>query len=208
MTARAIFIVSIRPYGSIQVYGLSMARQYAATSPEALTEALFEVSADSGLDAATVRVVAARAGVSIGAVQHHFATKDQMYVAAFAALVARVRARIGRVDLSAPLPGRLRAVLAELLPLDEERTREARVMAGFAVRAATSPSLATIQAAQLAEIRAELAAALGDHDHAEQRAAVLLAAVDGLALHAVSSGGALKRAQLTAALDELVRRFV
>lgn len=183
-------------------------RQYAATSPEGLTEALFDVAAESGLDAATVRVVAARAGVSIGAVQHHFATKDQLYAAAFAALVARVRTRLGRVDLTAPLAERLRAVLAELLPLDKERTREARVMAAFAVRAATSPSLATIQATQLAEIRAELAAALGPHDHAEQRAAVLLAAVDGLALQAISSGGKLKPAQLTAALDELVRRFV
>ncbi|WP_161962376.1 TetR/AcrR family transcriptional regulator [Nocardioides speluncae] len=185
-----------------------MVRQYAATSPEALTEALFDVAAESGLDAATVRVVAARAGVSIGAVQHHFATKDQMYAAAFAALVARVRARIGRVDLTAPLPERLLTVLAELLPLDKARTREARVMAAFAARAATSPSLAAIQAAQLAEIRAELTEALGDLDHAEQRAAVLFAAVDGLALHAVSSGGGLKRHQLTAALEELVRRFV
>lgn len=183
-------------------------RQYAATSPEALTEAVFDVAAESGLDAATVRVVAARAGVSIGAVQHHFATKDQLYAAAFAALVARVRTRLGRVDLTVPLAERVRTVLAELLPLDEERTREARVMACFAVRAASSPPLAEIQASLLAETRAELAEALSALDNAEQRAVVLLAAVDGLALQAISSGGRLRRAELTDALDELVRRFV
>lgn len=183
-------------------------RPYASTSREALTEALFEVAAESGLETATVRVIAARAGVSIGALQHHFATKDELYAAAFATLVARVRSRIEAVDLSAPLPDRLRAALGELLPLDDVRTREARVMAAFAARAATSAPLAEIQAKLLAEIRAELVQALGEIDPSGLRAVILLAAVDGLALQAISSGGLLKRAQLTAALDELVRRFV
>ena len=44
-----------------------------------------------GFEGVSVRKVAARAGVSIGAVQHHFPTKDAMLAAAMERASAAVR---------------------------------------------------------------------------------------------------------------------
>lgn len=185
-------------------------RRYSSTSREQLAEALFEIAATRGLDAASVREVAAGAGVSIGAVQHHFATKDDMYAFAFAHVVDRVRARIDCVEPADPMSQQLTAVLSQLLPLDAERDREARVMTAFAVRAANSEMLGAIQRDTLGTIRAELAAVLDATGIANPttRAMLLLAAVDGLTLDALSSAGLYDTAQLTDALNEQVRLVI
>jgi AcrR family transcriptional regulator len=49
---------------------------------QTLTDAVVAIIAESGFEALSVRTVAARAGMSIGAVQHHFPTKSQMLAAA------------------------------------------------------------------------------------------------------------------------------
>jgi hypothetical protein len=81
----------------------------------------------------------------------------------------------------------------------------------FAARAATSPALAEIQQAVLAEIndaltRALMLAAAGNATAERCRlvAQVAVAAADGLALHAVSSNGWISARQLTAALELLL----
>jgi AcrR family transcriptional regulator len=183
-----------------------MVRQYASTSPERLAEAVFDVAASRGLDAASVREVAAAAGVSIGAVQHHFATKEQMLAFAFTGLVQRVRDRVAALDTAAPLAERLAGFLRQLLPLDAERDREARVMTAFAVRASTSAALGAIQRDTLAEIRTELSAALraASVPRPQTRATLLIAVVDGLALDMQSSAGLYSPADVTAALDEQI----
>ena len=48
-----------------------------------LTEVLLAVVSEVGLEGASIRAVAARAGVSIGTVQHYFATKDEMLLYAY-----------------------------------------------------------------------------------------------------------------------------
>ncbi|MBD0322936.1 MAG: TetR family transcriptional regulator [Aldersonia sp.] len=191
------------PYACIL---FKVTRQYASTSPELLAEALFDIAAARGLEAASVREVAAAAGVSIGAVQHHFATKDEMFGFAFAQLVSRVRARVTRIDPSAPLPDRLAAALRQLLPLDRQREREARVMTAFAVRASTSPALAAIQREILAGIRRELAGLLHSArvPRPELRAILLLAAVDGLTLDMLSSASLYSPDEVADALDEQI----
>lgn len=185
-------------------------RKYSSTSREQLTEALFDIAAARGLDAASVREVATGAGVSIGAVQHHFATKDDMFAFAFAHVVDRARARIDAVDWSNPLEQRLVDALTQLLPLDAERDREARVMTAFAVRAANSAALSEVQRHTLEAIRADLGRALADANvpNAETRATLLLAAVDGLTLDALSSADLYDAAHLTAALTEQVRLVI
>lgn len=182
-------------------------RRYASTSPEELADTVFGIAASKGLEAATIREVATAAGVSIGAVQHHFPTKDDLYAFAFDRLVRRVRERIARIDPHAPLPERLIAVLSQLLPLDEEREREGRVMLSFAARAATSPTLAEIQRATLAQIRRELAAQLTANGIPAPAvsAALLLAVVDGLTLDTLSSMGLDQPADLVAVLSAQVR---
>lgn len=164
-------------------------RRYSSTSPDQLAAALFDVAADAGLENASVREVAKRAGVSIGAVQHHFSTKDDMFAFALGKFVDKVLTRLATVEQDDDPARALFGALSQLLPLDEQRAREAHVITAFAVRAATSPALAEIRRKTLFTVRTGISAVLigiGTPE-AETRAALLLATVDGLALDAVGS---------------------
>ncbi|MGW4244544.1 TetR/AcrR family transcriptional regulator [Nocardia sp. NPDC004722] len=180
---------------------------YRSTTPELLAEAVFEIAATRGLDAASVREVATAANVSIGAVQHHFRTKDELYTFAFEQLVTRVRTRITRVDPHRPLPDRLNEALSHLLPLDAEREKEGRVMLAFTARAATNETLAHLQSQTLAELRAGLAIPLAEFGipDPELRAALLLSAVDGLTMDALSTRKLYNRSDLAELLSTQVQ---
>jgi AcrR family transcriptional regulator len=111
----------------------------------ALADAVFRVIATRGLDAAGVRDVAQAAGVSVGAVQHYFATKDEMLL--FALSHSRDRA-LGRLDaMLADLPAptrrdRMRAALRVMLPVDEPGRQEACVNIAFFASATVHPAYA------------------------------------------------------------------
>lgn len=163
-------------------------RRYSSTSPELLAAALFDVAATTGLDNTSVREVAKKAGVSIGAVQHHFATKDDMFAYALTTIVDRIHRRIAAVE-EATIDKQLLTMLEHLLPVDEERAREAHVLSAFSVRAVTTPSLATIRRQSRFAIRTFLSAVLieGGVPEAETRSALLLSCAEGLTLAAISS---------------------
>ncbi|MFZ2175438.1 MAG: TetR/AcrR family transcriptional regulator [Rhodococcus sp. (in: high G+C Gram-positive bacteria)] len=182
-------------------------RRYSSTSPDLLAAALFDVAAGAGLESASVREVAKRAGVSIGAVQHHFSTKDEMFAFALHDLVDKVLKRLAAIDRHGDPADVLSRMLSQLLPLDEQRYREAHVMAAFAVRAATSPSLAEIRRTTQFTIRTMLSSVLigVGTPEAETRVALLLATVDGLALEAVGSPDLYPREYLEHALDTQIR---
>jgi AcrR family transcriptional regulator len=174
-----------------------------------LTSVVLRIVAERGLDAVSVREVATAGGVSIGAVQHYFPSKDDMLIAAFEEVVRRVRIRLTSVAHGASVRSNLSAVLRQLLPLDETRTEEARIYVAFAVRAMHSPALAVIHQAVLDEIREALTDALtsaGDHDRAAAGlvAQALVAATDGLALHAVSTTDWLTAARAKKVLELLI----
>jgi AcrR family transcriptional regulator len=185
-----------------------MTRESSSLSKEAaLTDALLRIVAERGLDQVSVREVAAAAKVSIGTVQHYFPTKDRMLAAAYAEVVARIRIRLQGVLLGPDMRQNLSAVLAELLPLDERRVAESRVHLAFAARAATTPELAQTQRALLAELHTAVTDAFATawrqrvpHTTCTLVAHAAIAATDGLALHAVSSGGWISRRRQTAAL--------
>ena len=182
-------------------------RPYVTTSPTRLAAALLEVAARNGLDAASVREVANEAGVSIGAVQHHFPTKDEMLAYSFRALSDRVLTRLTNVDPDIDPARTLFSALSQLLPLDEERSSEVHVMSAFTVRAITSPSLSAIRTATSFTIRTGIARVLiraGTPDP-ETRAALLLSAVNGLALDAAAGPDLYPREYLTHALHTQVR---
>jgi AcrR family transcriptional regulator len=178
---------------------------------DVLTDVLLDITARRGLDAVSVRQVATAAGVSIGTVQHHFPTKDAMLTAAFTEVVRRIRERVATVVPGPDVSRNLAAVLRELLPLDERRAAEVRIQVAFAARAATAPALAALQAGILADVTesiAEVIASAGHGEDARRRAHIALAAVDGLALHAVSSGNWLDTATLTDAVDHLIGTLI
>lgn len=181
----------------------------------ALTDALLSIVAERGLDQVSVREVASAAGVSIGTVQHYFPTKDAMLAGAFNEVVQRLRTRMSSVRFGPSVHHNFSAVLHELLPLDGKRAAEARIQLAFAARAATSPALARIQQAVLTEINDVLTEALvlaaagsATAERCRLAAQVAVAAVDGLALHAVSSNDWISASQLTAALELLLDALV
>lgn len=110
-----------------------------------IAEAVLTIAARDGLEAATVRDVAAEAGVSAGMVQHHFRTRDEMLQFACDFMLERTRGRIAAQVEALPAPRSPRmvlgAMLREMLPLDEERRTGIRVWMAFLARAVVEPEL-------------------------------------------------------------------
>src|SRR5882757_5398898 len=96
-----------------------------------IIEAVWALIARRGLDAVTMRDLAAEAGYANGALAGYFRNKDEILLAAFqhAFESTNVRARRSIGDATG-LPA-LRLLCLEIMPLDEVRLMEARVVIAF-----------------------------------------------------------------------------
>jgi AcrR family transcriptional regulator len=186
---------------------------------EELAEAVWRLASQEGLDAVTIRRVAAEAGWSTGALHHYFPDKEELLLFAFRMVADRVGRRVAAARETAGEPLELvRELLAIGLPLDPERRDETRVWFAYLGLALTRPALARAQGAAYAQWRRLVASALeaaqaeGALDaaiDARREAAGLVALVDGLAVQAMfePSGPSAKRQLelLDARLAELRR---
>jgi AcrR family transcriptional regulator len=163
----------------------------------AIAASVWRLTARGGIEAVTMRHVAADAGMSLGQVQHYFASKDALLSFALGLVGEQVTTRISTQDATPTDedldPRQLVSnVLVEMLPLDEERLIEAQVSVAFLARAAVVPHLA----AQLRKGHAELQEFIVDQVRRGQRqgtvavhldpareARTLLAVLDGLTVH-------------------------
>lgn len=154
-----------------------------------LLDAVSALLVEDGFEGISVRKVASRAGVSIGAVQHHFPTKDAMLAAAMAqageVFLQRLRDRVPRGSTAQEA---LRELADELVGGHPEQ-REISVLWTLRVaRAAVDPATAATHAAEWSEVAAAVTgfvqAARPDRDErwADEQAAGLLALADGLAV--------------------------
>jgi AcrR family transcriptional regulator len=111
-----------------------------------IADALMRVAAQHGLEAVSLRHVAAEAGVTSGMVQHYFRTKDELMTFALAVVrernEARVTEAIGRLGDTPSARTLLRTMLATLLPLDEPRRADGRVALAFLAYTAVRPDAA------------------------------------------------------------------
>jgi AcrR family transcriptional regulator len=190
----------------------------AATTPDDLTDAPMRVVAGHGLDAVSIRTVAREAGVSLGTVQYHFATKDDLLLAAYRRVIGQVAERAAAIRAGGPSPGAyIRAVLYELLPLDERRETELRVALAFTARSVHSPPLTDLytegyRALTDAIVHAlELAVSAGDAapgTDCRREAIRAVAVADGLAWHLLCAPSALAPDEARAALDEHLARLL
>ncbi|GAA4973961.1 TetR family transcriptional regulator [Kineococcus glutinatus] len=103
-----------------------------------IAAAVWRLAAAGGLEDATIRRVAAEAGVPARQLQYYFGTREDLLLGALDLLnqhgEAEARERIAALG-PAPEPRRLlRSVLLELLPLDEGRRRRHLVHAAYFVR--------------------------------------------------------------------------
>ncbi len=99
----------------------------------AIASALLRLAARDGLEAVSVRSVAAEAGISAGAVQKHFPAKEDMIFRALELTEERLAARYASLPDTASLGEHVR----QALPLDERRREEAIVITAFNARAAS-----------------------------------------------------------------------
>lgn len=120
-------------------------------------DAALRVLARGGMAAVSFRTVAAEAGMSLGAVQKAFSSKDVMLRAMF----ARLRAVAAAPALAEPGRPTLRRWLVELmltvLPIDEARRAAELQGVAFCERAAFDPALAEAVTASDRELRHMLA---------------------------------------------------
>ena len=175
--------------------------------------AVLRLIASHGLEAASLRNVAAEAQVSMGTVQHYFTTKQEMLDFAQRYNYERATVRIPKLIAQVPEPRTirsvLRAVLADLLGLDGESREGARLGAAMFAYAIIDPQAAATArmgydgltgflATQLhaAQGNSELPACLDPH----QAARHLCAVVTGLCGPALI--GACTPSQALAALDD------
>jgi AcrR family transcriptional regulator len=101
-----------------------------------------------GIEAASVRTVAAEAGVSAGAVQRCFATKEELLRFVLhqvnARFTARVQARMAQQPDPTDQAVGLRVIIDEMLPLDDERRLTCAATLALLAHSATQPAAAAI----------------------------------------------------------------
>ncbi|MBZ4321504.1 TetR/AcrR family transcriptional regulator [Streptomyces huiliensis] len=107
-----------------------------------IAEALWRIASSRGLEGASLRDVAAEAGISLGQLQHYFSGKDEMLVFALEHIStlaeARIRDRLLALSgaSTAPSPRTvLRECAAGMLPLDDESRTGLLVGIAYFVRA-------------------------------------------------------------------------
>lgn len=170
-----------------------------------LTDAAARLIARAGIGAATMREVAAEAGLTTGALTHYFADKRELLQCTLSASLQR------RIDRRRATGGdaraRLRASLVGALPLDEESRRHWMVTVAFCAEAAGDDALAQTQRDAYREFRAHIARLASecvpatDPDRLAER---LIGAVDGVALQALFDPESWTPARQLGALDEAI----
>jgi AcrR family transcriptional regulator len=184
---------------------------------EELAAAVWRLASREGLEAVTIRAVAAEAGWSTGALHHYFSDKEELLLFAFQTVADRVGRRVSVAQEAATEPlEHVRELLAIGLPLDAERRAETRVWFAFLGLALTRPVLARAQRAAYRHWRRLVASALEQaRDHgevdpgidAEREAAGLVALADGLAIQATFERRAVDAALMRELVDERLARL-
>ncbi|MFI6299085.1 TetR/AcrR family transcriptional regulator [Nonomuraea sp. NPDC050790] len=175
-----------------------------------IAAALLRVVERDGMEAVSVRTVAAEAGCSVGAIQRYFTSKDEMLRFALAEVVEASGERLRNVPLTTDgrrFPEALREVILSVLPLDPVRRGEALVWAAFHAQAAARPDFAAAVAEVTREARGLLLEALRlaeeagrlrpGQDH-EALAQLVLAVMDGLMWAILVDPGGVREAHLGA----------
>lgn len=168
-----------------------------------IAEALLRVAARDGLGSVSLRHVAAEAGVSMGLVQHYFRTKDEMMTFALGVVSENVQRRLAEQAPPADDPRAvIRALLHQMLPVDEERLREGHAALAYAAYTAVRPDASSEIRAQMGQLREYVTLAVrtaGTAADPDTAAATLLALADGLMLHVL--GGVVTPQEAQRALD-------
>ncbi|MGJ9402843.1 TetR/AcrR family transcriptional regulator [Arthrobacter sp. KK5.5] len=181
-----------------------------------LVEVAWRVVARSGLEAMTLRDVAAEAGFANGAIKPYFATKASLVEATYSYVFERTNLRVAAAVEGLRGLDALRVFGLEVLPLDSVRIDEARVVIPFWQVAIHDPDKMEINAAAMGEWRSSMSAWLGQARDAgeitadlpvETLAEGLLTFLLGAQVAAVLDSGVNAPERLEAQLDAHLERL-
>lgn len=141
-----------------------------------IAEAVVRLVSARGIEAASLRAVAAEAGVSMGAVQHYFAATDEMLLFALeygnGLLAGRIQEGLaGRGPAS--MRDTFRWVCTLLLPLDAESRTGARLWAALIARGCVDEPTGRLAAKAYANLTAFVVRSLTDAGTPDQTAEAL-----------------------------------
>ncbi|MFJ8536160.1 TetR/AcrR family transcriptional regulator [Streptomyces sp. NPDC093591] len=183
---------------------------------EALSQAVWQVVSDSGLEGLTLRAVAAAAGCTTGMVTHYFPDKKALLAHARTEMHRRMAARIDALPSGATARETLYTVAEQALPLDDERHLEDVVWSQFLLTTRNDPALfgehRRSHASWIRRLTALVDAACPEPLESadlDVRVRTLVACLDGLALNAVTDPDAyppaLQRTVLRTQLDLILK---
>lgn len=175
--------------------------------------ALLRIASARGLQSASMREVAAEAGVSLRLVQYYFHTKEELLVAGLALLGERLTARVEEhIRALGPVSPRnvVYGTLTAILPVDPESLDLTRAYTGYYTLALADPGLAARHGATYPDkVERLIAAQLRSEGKAdpELTAAGLLALTNGLGSSVLGGqrDGKAALAVLTYHLDRLFK---
>lgn len=152
---------------------------------EEIVRAFGRVVRREGLAGASVRAVAAEAGLSPGALRHYFDRQDALIHFAAASMHRQVALRV-QATMAELGEGDGLAMLEELMPLDDRRRDEFDVWLALVIAGASDPALATISREShqgIARVCRYVLIRAGIERPSPGEVRDLHALVDGLSLH-------------------------
>lgn len=179
-----------------------------AARREVIAEAAWRIILRDGLEAVSVRAVAAEVGLSTGSLRHVFGSQAELLQFSMELVGERVSARIAAIPAEVSARERIARMIREILPLDAVRAAEQEVWLAFVARSRVEPSMrhfvTQIDDAQRNWLRSALDAmfleeGIGDRDPALE-CERLYALMDGLVLHLIVTPGSLDPDQTIAVL--------
>ncbi|MEK4149792.1 TetR/AcrR family transcriptional regulator [Robertmurraya sp. FSL W8-0741] len=159
-----------------------------------IAEAAWNIIRKEGVEKASIRRVAAEAGMSSGALRHYFSTQDEMLLFIMNYYLEEGKKRSQNKEWSENPVQAVEEVLLELVPIDEEKKIETSVWWILALRSLTSDTIKdkkdeiTDGTYELANSMIEILAlkgVLSDSMNAELEKSRLTALIEGLSIHAL-----------------------
>lgn len=158
---------------------------------KAIAEATWQVILEQGMKGATVRNIARKAGLSLGALRHYFSTQEELLIYAMDLVKERVAERVEKNALkNLPPKEMILQMLLEIVPTNETTRAEMEVWLEFVLyfrnkgnrESQNDGILEGIQKLLDSLDRAQFLKKEIDKDLETER---LCALIDGLAIHAI-----------------------
>ncbi|NMF01463.1 TetR/AcrR family transcriptional regulator [Aneurinibacillus aneurinilyticus] len=97
-----------------------------------IAEATWDVILEQGMEGATVRNIAKKAGLSLGALRHYFSTQEELLVYTMKLVKEKATARINKISIQDLHPKeKVLKIILEIVPINDETMAEMKVWFTF-----------------------------------------------------------------------------